>query len=406
MIRAAAPQIRTEVATGLCLIGRQQPAGPLVRMTRQGDSTLNQQCDEPQTQAGELFADSEASATTRQKIVSVARTIFGFFILVGGFGYIVLGVILLATIDWTWTHLIMFLAAGVGLSFASGQIANFIDTFESPQLHLMPWDRPRRFLLSYAMWTTIAFTCIGGSYGFFRNGASSSTLWWIVNSAIAGMFSTPFWCLKLPWLRSFFRIKYVTIMVSIQSAGHAAVIWFFTDSLTLAALLGLWGFTTSYLTSTRSKDAVSDLDKLKPIVADLLAAGGESIRSAAILINSAIEQHPRDAWLFYARAVVLTSDCPPSLGFSGYCPSLANRKVAINDLDLAIDLDNSLAEAWLLRARQKIFFMNIDASKPEDSPVFDHENILADFDQYVKLAPKRTDAPAERSHFLESLLNK
>lgn len=362
---------------------------------------MNQQCDEPQTEAGELSADSEAPATTRQKIVSVARTIFGFSILVVGLGYIVLGVILLATIDWTWTHLIMFLAAGVGLSFASGLIANLIDSFESPQeLPLMPWDRPRRFLLSYALWTTIAFTCIGGSYGFFRNGASSSTLWWIVNSAVAGMFSTPFWCLKLPWLRAFFRIPHVTIMVSIQSAGHAIMIWFFSDSLTLAALLGLWGFAISYLTSTRSKDAVSDLDKLKPIVADLLAAGGESTRSAAILINSAIEQHPRDAWLFYARAVVLTSDCPPSLGFSGYSPSLTNRKAAIDDLDLAIDLDASLADALLLRARQKV--LCIAASESEDSPAFERENILADFDQAAELAPTQPPSPANEASFLRA----
>lgn len=364
---------------------------------------MNQQCADIQAEAGELSADSEAPATTRQKIVSVARTIFGFSILVGGLGYIVLGVILLATIDWTWTHLIMFLAAGVGLSFAGGLIANFIDSFESPQeQQLMPWDRPRRFLLSYALWTTIAFICIGGSYGFFRNGASSSTLWWIVNSAVAGMCSTPFWCLQLPWLRAFFRIPHVTMMVSIQGAGFAIAMWFVRDSLSQAAWAGLCGFTTSYLTSTRSKDAVADPDKVRPIITDLLAADGESNRSAAILINTAIEHHPRDAWLLYARAVVLTSDCPPNLGFSGYSPSLANRKAAIDDLDLAIDLDSTLADAWLLRARQKNFFMDIDASESEDSPVFDRDNILADFDQAVKLVPDPADAVYERSQFLGS----
>jgi hypothetical protein len=369
-------------------------------MTKQGDSILNQQCADIQAEAGELSADSEAPATTRQKIVSVARTIFGFSILVSGLGYIVLGVILLATIDWTWTHLIMFLAAGVGLSFAGGLISNFIDSLESPKLHLMPWDRPRRFLLSYPLWTTIAFICIGGSYGFFRNGASSSTLWWIVNSAVAGMFSMPFWCLQLPWLRAFFRIPHVTMMVSIQGAGFAIAMWFVSGSLLQAAWAGLCGFTTSYLTSTRSKNAVADPDKVKPIITDLLAAGGESNRSAAILINTAIEQHPRDAWLLYARAVVITSDCPPSLGFSGYSPSLANRKTAIDDLDLAIDLDSTLADAWLLRARQKAFF--IDVSESENSPAFDRENILADFDQAVKLVPDPADVIYERSQFLES----
>lgn len=385
------------------MIDRQQPAGPLARMTKQGDSTLNQQCDEPQNEAGELSADSEASSTTRQKIVSVAGAILGFFLIVGGVSYIVLGATLFTTSEWTWSNLVVFLVFGGGLFFATGLIANLIGSFESPQeLPLMPWDRPRRFLLSYALWTTIAFTCIGGSYGFFRNGASSSTLWWTVNSAVAGIFSTPFWCLQLPWLRAFFRIPHVTIMVSILSAGHAVMIWFFTDSLALAALLGLWGFTNSYLTSTRSKDAVSDLDKLKPIIADLLAAGGESIRSAAILINTSIEQHPRDAWLFYARAVVLTSDCPPSIGFNGYSPSLTNRKAAIDDLDLAIDLDASLADAWLLRARQKV--LCIAASESEDSPAFERENILADFDQAAKLGPDPTDILGERGRFLQSQL--
>jgi hypothetical protein len=109
------------------------------------------------------------------------------------------------------------------------------------------------------------------------------------------------------------------------------------------------------------------------------------------------------AWLLYARAVVLTSDCPPSLGFSGYSPSLTNRKAAIDDLDLAIDLDSTLADAWLLRALQKTFF--IDASESEDSPAFDRENILADFDQAAKLAPDPADALYERGQFIESQLN-
>lgn len=364
---------------------------------------MSEYIDDPQGEADKLPAGSEAPSTKRQKIAGVANTILGFFVIVGGLGYVVLGVILLATIDWTWAHIIMFLAAGVGLSFASGLISNFIDTFESPQeLQLMPWDRPRRFLLSYPLWTTIAFTCIGGSYGLFRDGASLSTLGWTVYSAVAGMFSTPFWCLQLPWLRAFFRIPHVTMMVSIQGAGFAIVIWFVTDSLLQAAWLGLWGFAFSFMTSIRSENAVSDLDKLRPIIADLLAAGGESTRSAAILINTAIEQHPSDAWLLYARAVILTSDCPPSLGFSGYSPSLTNRKAAIDDLDLAIDLDASLADAWLLRARQKTFF--IDASESEDSPAFDRENILADFDQAAELAPDPADAVCRRSQFLESQL--
>lgn len=364
---------------------------------------MSEYIDDPQGEADKLPAGSEAPSTKRQKIAGVANTILGFFVIVGGLGYVVLGVILLATIDWTWAHIIMFLAAGVGLSFASGLISNFIDTFESPQeLQLMPWDRPRRFLLSYPLWTTIAFTCIGGSYGLFRDGASLSTLGWTVYSAVAGMFSTPFWCLQLPWLRAFFRIPHVTMMVSIQGAGFAIVIWFVTDSLLQAAWLGLWGFAFSFMTSIRSENAVSDLDKLRPIIADLLAAGGESTRSAAILINTAIEQHPSDAWLLYVRAVILTSDCPPSLGFSGYSPSLTNRKAAIDDLDLAIDLDASLADAWLLRARQKTFF--IDASESEDSPAFDRENILADFDQAAELAPDPADAVCRRSQFLESQL--
>jgi len=362
---------------------------------------LSEHIYDPQGEADKLPAGSEASSTKRQKLAGVARAILGFFLIVGGLGYVVLGVILLATIDWTWTHLIMFLAAGVGLCFAGGLIANLIDSFESPQeQQLMPWDRPRRFLLSYALWTTIAFTCIGGSYGFFRNGASSSTLWWIVNSAVAGMFSMPFWCLQLPWLRAFFRIPHVTMMVSIQGAGFAIAMWFVRDSLSQAAWAGLCGFTTSYLTSTRSKDAVADPDKVRPIITDLLAADGESNRSAAILINTAIEHHPRDAWLLYARAVVLTNDCPPSLGFPGYSPSLTNRKRAIDDLDLAIDLDSTLADAWLLRARQKAFF--IDVSESENSPAFDRENILADFDQAVKLVPAPADVICERSQFLES----
>jgi MFS family permease len=363
---------------------------------------MNQQNDDSQTEAGKLSAGSEVPSTTRKMIADIARIILGFVFLGFAIGYVVAGLIAVTSSDWTWQALLKFLAMGVVLFFAVGLISNFIDSLESPQLHLMPWDRPRRFLLSYPLWTTIAFTCIGGSYGFFRNGASSSTLWWIVNSAVAGMFSTPFWCLQLPWLRAFFRIPHVTIMVSIQGAGLAVMIWFVTDSLSQAALLGLGGFTTSYLTSTRSKDAVSDLDKLKPIIADLLAAGGESIRSAAILINTAIEQHPRDAWLLYARAVVLTSDCLPSLGFSGYLPSLTNRKAAIDDLDLAIDLDASLADAWLLRARQKAFFK--DVSESEDSPAFDRENILADFDQAVKQTPNNAEALAERGQFLESQL--
>ncbi len=357
---------------------------------------------DPQGEADKLPAGSEASSTKRQKLAGVARAILGFFLIVGGLGYVVLGVILLATIDWTWTHLIMFLAAGVGLSFVGGLISNFIDSLESPKLYLMPWDRPRRFLLSYPLWTTIAFICIGGSYGFFRNGASSSTLWWIVNSAVTGMFSMPFWCLQLPWLRAFFRIPHVTMMVSIQGAGFAIAMWFVRDSLSQAAWAGLCGFTTSYLTSTRSKDAVSDLDKLKPIVADLLAAGGESTRSAAILINTAIEHHPRDAWLLYARAVVLTSDCPPNLGFSGYSPSLANRKAAIDDLDLAIDLDSTLADAWLLRARQKAFF----AGEPELGLdlAFAADNVLTDFNEAIRQAPRRADFLIERGQFNEQRL--
>tara|TARA_R110002072_G_scaffold273413_2_gene434325 strand:- start:64268 stop:65392 length:1125 start_codon:yes stop_codon:yes gene_type:complete len=366
---------------------------------------MNEHYDDIQAGAGKLSADSETPSTTRQKIASIARTIFGFFILVSGLGYIVLGVILLTTIEWTWPHLALFLAAGVGLSFVVGLIANLVDSFESPQLHLMPWDRPWRFLLSYPLWTTIAFTCIGGSYGFFRDGASLSTLRWPVYSAVAGMFSTPFWCFQLPWLRAFFRIPHVTMMVSIQGAGIAIGVWFVSDSLPQAAWVGLCGFVFSFMTSTRSKDAVADPDKVRPIIADLLAAGGESTRSAAILINTAIEPHPHDAWLLYARAVVLTSNCPPSLGFSGYSPSLTNRKAAIDDLDLAIDLDASLPDAWLLRARQKIFFMDINASKPEDSPAFDDENILADFDQAVKLAPNRTYVLDARCQFLENRFN-
>ena len=362
---------------------------------------MNQQNDDSQTEAGKLAADSETPSTTRQKIASIARTIFEFFILLSGLGYIVLGVILLTTVEWTWPNLVVFLVFGGGVFFSLGLIANFIDIFESPQeQQLMPWDRPRRFLLSYALWTTIAFTCIGSSYGFFREGASLSTLRWTVYSAVAGMFSTPFWCFQLPWLRAFFRIPHVAIMVSIQGAGIAIAIWFLRDSLPQAAWVGLCGFVISFMTSTRSKDAVADPDKVRPIITDLLAAGGESNRSAAILINTAIEQHPSDAWLLYARAAVLTSDCPPSLGFSGYSPSLTNRKAAIDDLDLAIDLDSTLADAWLLRARQKTFF--IDALESEDSPAFDRENILADFDQAVKQTPNNAEALAERDQFLES----
>ncbi|MFT5091428.1 MAG: hypothetical protein ACI93T_000241 [Porticoccaceae bacterium] len=193
------------------------------------------------------------------------------------------------------------------------------------------------------------------------------------------------------------------MMVSIQGAGFAIVMWFVRDSLSQAALAGLWGFVFSFMTSTRSKDAVVDPEKLRSMITDLLTAGGESTRSGAILINTAIEQHPHDAWLLYARAVVLMSDCPPSLGFPGYHPSFTNRKAAIDDLDLAIDLDSTLADAWLIRARQKTFF--IDASESEDSPSFDRENILADFDQAAKLAPDPADALYERGQFIESQLN-
>jgi hypothetical protein len=88
---------------------------------------------------------------------------------------------------------------------------------------------------------------------------------------------------------------------------------------------------------------------------------------------------------------------------SGYSLSVANRKAAIDDRNLAIDLDFSLADVWLLRARQKNFFT--DVSESEDSPDFDRENILTDVYQAVKLSPNRADSLAERNQFIESQLN-
>ena len=109
------------------------------------------------------------------------------------------------------------------------------------------------------------------------------------------------------------------------------------------------------------------------------------------------------AWLLYARSVVLTEGLPAEYRLQRLLTQPHQPKGAIDDLNLAIDLDSTLADAWLLRARQKTFF--IDASESEDSPAFDRENILADFDQALKLSQNRADALAERGQFLESRLN-
>lgn len=70
------------------------------------------------------------------------------------------------------------------------------------------------------------------------------------------------------------------------------------------------------------------------------------------------------------------------------------------DLNLAIDLDNSLTDAWLLRARQKAFFTGAPELGLELA--FDADNALADFNRAVELARDRADIILARAEHLES----
>ena len=99
---------------------------------------------------------------------------------------------------------------------------------------------------------------------------------------------------------------------------------------------------------------------------------------------------------------MLTSRHPRSLRFPEFYPDYTTREEAITDLNLAIDLDRSLTDAWLLRARQKTFFTG--APELGLDLAFNADNVLADFNEAIRLAPQRADIYFERGLFYEQRL--
>ncbi len=306
-------------------------------------------------------ASTETDAATSPE-QSTLDGVLGCFAVVGVLGYLIFAAIVALTSDWDWTEMGGVLAGGVCLLLALGILFGLVDGLKSSGQRLMPWDRQRRFLLTYPFWCVVMMAVAGGVVGGIRDGTAGQAAIRAAHGMMLGMATTPVWCVGVPWLRAFFRFPHVVTTTVVQSAAFAGCIWYLRDSGWQALSAGVWGFVFAFVSSTRANNTVSDPRRVQRVVEDLFEAGGQSLRSAAIIVHTAIEQHPRDAWLHYARAVVLTSRHPSSLGFPEFHPDYTNREEAITDLNLAIDLDSSLTDAWLLRARQKAFFTGLRSS--------------------------------------------
>lgn len=322
-----------------------------------------------------------------------------FFVVLG---YLIFGVIVALTGGWEWTEMGWVLAGGVGLLLALGLLFGLVDGLKSSGQRLMPWDRPRRFLLTYPFWCVVAMAVTGAVLGGVRDGTAGQLGIRAVQGMMLGAATTPFWFVGVPWLRMFFRFPHVVMTTVVQSAAFAGCIWYLRDSGWQALSAGVWGFVFAFVSSTRAKNTVSDPRRVQRVVEDLFESGGQSLRSAAIIVHAAIEQHPRDAWIHYAKAVVLTSKHQSSLGFPEFYPDYTTREEAITDLNLAIDLDNSLTNAWVLRTRQKAFFTGAPELGLELA--FDADNVLADFNEAIRQAPQQADIYFERGLFYEQRL--
>lgn len=328
--------------------------------------------------------------------------VLGCFAAVAAVGYIIFAVIVALTGGWDWAEMSWVLTGGVGLLLALGMLFGLVDGLKGQGKRLMPWDRPRRFLMTNPFWCVVAMTVTGAVLGVVRDGTVAQTGVRAVQGMMFGVATTPFWFVGIPWLRTFFRFPHVVTTTVVQSAAFAGCIWYLRDSGWQALSAGVWGFVFAFVSSTRAKNTVSNPRQVRRVVEDLFEAGDQSLRSAAIIVHTAIEQHPRDAWLRYARAVVLTSRHPRSLGFPGFFPDYNSREEAIIDLNLAIDLDRSLTDAWLLRARQKAFFTG--APELGLDLAFAADNVLADFNEVIRQAPQRADVYFERGLFYEQRL--
>lgn len=328
--------------------------------------------------------------------------VLGCFVLVAVLGYLIFAAIVVLTGGWDWTEMGWMLAGGVGLLLGLGMLFSLIDGLKSSGHRLLPWDRPRRFLLTYPFWSLVMMAVAGAGVGAIRDGTAGHVGFRAVQGILLSAATTPFWFVGVPWLRAFFRFPHVLRTTLIQTAAFAGCIWYLRDSSWQALYAGVWGFVLALVSSSRAKDTVSDRQRVRQVVDNLLAAGGQSLRSAAMIVHAAIEQHPRDAWLHYARAVVLTGKHPRSLGFPEFHPDYTTRAEAITDLNLAIDLDSSLTDAWLLRARQKAFFTG--APELGLDLAFDADNVLADFNEAIRQAPQRADVYFERGFFYEQRL--
>ena len=295
-------------------------------------------------------ASSETDDATSPE-QSTLDGVLGCFTAVTVLGYLIFAAIVALTGGWDWTEMGWVLAGGGGLLVALGMLFGLIDGLKGPGKRLMPWDRPRRFLLTYPFWCVVAMAVTGAVLGCVRDGTAGQSGIRAVQGMLLGVATIPFCFVGIPWLRAFLRFPYVVTTTAVQSAAFAGCIWYLRDSGWQALSAGVWGFVFAFVSSTRAKNTVSDPRRVQRVVEDLLSAGGQSLRSAAIIIHTAIEQHPQDAWLHYARAVVLTRECPRSLGFPNYNPDATACEEAIEDLDRALALDSSLEHASHLKAR-------------------------------------------------------
>ena len=267
---------------------------------------------------------------------------------------------------------------------------------------LRPWDRPRRFLMEAPFWTLLVATLVGAVLGMKEQSSAKGVVLYAVLGFGWGTAASMYWFLQSGWMRTLLRIPYVRNTAMSHAIGFGLGVWLTGRPPMFCGWVAVSAFLLGYLRGVLSEKAVADLGASRRVLERLMSQQGSSLRAAAIIIQRVVEAHPRDAWLHYARAVVLTNEHPRSLGFPGFHPDYTTREEAIADLNLAIDLDNSLTDAWLLRARQKAFFTGAPELGLELA--FDADNVLADFNEAIRQAPQRADVFFERGLFYEQRL--
>ena len=267
---------------------------------------------------------------------------------------------------------------------------------------LRPWDRPRRFLLEAPFWTLLVATLVGAALGMKEQSSARGVALYAMLGFGWGTAASMYWFLQSGWMRTLLRLPYVRNTAMSHAVGFGLGALLTGRPPMLCGWVAVSAFLLGYLRGVLSEKTVADLGVTRRALERLMSQQGSSLRAAAIIIQRAVAAHPRDAWLRYARAVVLTSRHPRSLRFPEFYPDYTTREEAITDLNLAIDLDRSLTDAWLLRARQKTFFTG--APELGLDLAFNADNVLADFNEAIRLAPQRADIYFERGLFYEQRL--